>query len=881
MHIARSQKGRVTRPLTYLARKMRPSIKILSLSTRRDLLQNRRLPGRCLLRFQAIKEPLEAMRATFGMLDEFGGTVSESRITTMRRCFASLSKSSIVEKETTSDDCHGIFESKQQHIHKDIGNDDIELDQNEKDFDTSKFGHEIVDDSERSNDRIWMDPKTPLEQRVKRFIDQPLGSIHHLDIKLTSLDLIKSCGRQKSFEGMKNAQDILDRLIEEKKYVNSLEETTIFVIIPDRPFKMVMYGWANMCRTISFAPQRMREVLDLMIQEAEDDKNLKGNLSRIEGQASNSDHDCNNNFEGIDSHINIQYDVYAGLSCEPTVDIYNTLLQGLSEAASRSIQAAIEAEHVLSKMNKMNMTRGWHTKPNTRSYSLVLKAYANCRHVTSGDRAESVLRDMIERHEHEKLEYFEQYGKEFDTANTELNNRMIVTPDTIAYTTVIQAHAYSDTSTSAEKALMLLNELIQSDNPALEADSFSFANTINAFSKMAAKKKSPSHRVKAAERAEAILWMMVDEIKSNKHSNHLSGSIVPFNACLNAWAQSFTPESPHRAEDLLHRMLDPDLQAIIRAHPNTVSFNTCMQAWSKACKFEQSATPERAEELLTLLMNLSDEDMDTPNSEKNWKLSPDIRSYVTVMDAYASSRKQDSVFQTRRLLLDLLLEGRVRYFGSSEENKINAYPFTIVLKAAANIKNTDFGSDESQEYAFGSLDEGDNAASMEDVFTIALKTYSELLNDSYDLGVSADHFTFSEMLTVIAKFTAVESIERRQRVEEVFQEACNAGQVSSLVVRALQKACPTDSMLADLLRLRGNNTVASIESINMFPKQWTSRVPQEFRRVSSRNDHFQKQSKFFRSKKPKNGALSAKKGVTQRNQNSSHASNTRRRDKKN
>ena len=765
------------------------------------------------------------------------------------RCFTSLVEPSQEEKETT-----------EAYIQIVEALDDGEFDHDpDEDSNTDISGDETMDDDD-INQRIWMDPETPLEQRVSRFINQPLGSIHHLDIKLTSIDLIKACGKQKSFEGMKNAQDILDRLIEEKKYTNNSQENnnTSLVVIPDRPFKMVMYGWANMCEKVKFAPQRMREVLDLMIQEEDYDTTIREERAkslRIENKASGSD--ANDDVVSEDdenSYDNTPYDDdFAGLSCQPTVDIYNTLLQGLSKASSRSIQAAIEAEHALSRMDKMNRTRGWHTKPNTRSYSLVLNAYAKTRHATSGDRAETVLREMIDRHEYEKQEYLEEYGIEYNSADPELNNRKIVTPDTVAYTTVIQAHGHSDSQESADKALMLLDELIQSENPALEPDSFAFANTINAFSKMASRKKNPNERVEAAERAEGILWMMVDEVKKKKSSSSkdtersLTGSIVPFNACLNAWTQSFTPESPYRAEDLLHKMLDPELQSIAEIEPNTVSFNTCMQAWSKACKFEESAAPEKAEELLQLLVKLS-------NEEGN--LRPDVRSYATVMNAYALSRKENGVSHTRRLLVDLIQEGRGIYFDTSGRDKINAHPFTVVLKAAANDKSknstNDSSSDDADEkHAFGSLNDDDpnEGILVDDPYTIALHTYSELLNDTYELGVRPDHFAFAEMLAVVARYTDVESIERRQRVEEVFHDASSSGQVSSLVVRAMEKACPNDIVLRDLLRLRRNDTVSSIESINIFPKQWTASVPQEFRRVTSRNEHFRKQSKYFRTKK--------------------------------
>ncbi len=790
---------------------MRSGIKLLSRSTRRQLVRRRPLSMCYLSESQGSRAPLGATETSFGKFND-STTASQSHpFTESTRYFASA---------PTSGD--GDFEQSDNAFDK------IDFDQ---DFDSHNFDDDNDkdddDDEEPDKDRIWMDPESPLEQRVDRFVNQPLGSIHHLDIKLTSLDLIKACGKLNSFEGMKRAQEILDRLIEEKKYVNNSEEYKATVVIPDRPFKMVMYGWANLCRKVKFAPQRMREVLDLMTQEAEYDKKTRDAIavSRIQDATEKNSDD------------NTHEDNFAGLSCEPTVDIYNTLLQGLSLAAKRSIQAAIEAEQALSKMDKMHRNRGWHTKPNTRSYSLVLNAYANSKHATAGDRAEGVLRDMMERHVYEKEEYLEEYGIEYNVSDDDLNERKIVTPDTIAYTMVIQAHGSSDSAASADRALLLLNELIESENPKLQPDSFCFASTIHAFAKMAARKKNPGHRFEAAERAEEILWILVDELQKNPN---LKASIVPFNACLNAWAQSFTPESPYRAEKLLHKLLDPELQSVTQIQPNTVSFNTCMQAWSKACKFEETAAPTKAEEFLELLVKLSEED---PES----KLKPDLRSFATVMNAYALSQQHDSVTQTRRLLMDLIQNGRGNYFETNHKDKMNAHPFTIVLKAAANTKNKDESSSTENlddDLAFGGSD--DTAAALDDPYTIALETYSDLLNDSFELNVSPDHFAFAEMLNVIAKHTSSESIERRQRIEEIFGDACNAGQVSSLVVKAMQNACPNEIVSKELLRLRGS--VASIESINQFPRQWTSRVPQEFRRVSSRKDHFQKQSNYFRAK---------------------------------
>jgi hypothetical protein len=716
--------------------------------------------------------------------------------------------------------------------------------------------------NEYATKRIWLDPQAPIQDRVSRFVNQPLGSLHPLDVKLASVDLIRECGKLKSFNGMKLAQDILDRLIEEKRHVNLQTPTWPPTVIPDRPFKMVMYGWSNLCRKVQFAPQRMRDVLDLMIQESEYDKTTRRAVEaamKERGEAfppvsthPSSRHGSENGSDsGSDDAADEAYDtLFEARSCEPTVDIYNTLLQGLSEAATSSIAAAIEAQDALSTMERMHRTRGWHTKPNTRSYSLVLNAYAKARHTTSGSRAEAVLRNMIISHEADKQAYQEEYEVEYDENNPSANHRRIVTPDTVAYTNVIQAYGQSDSPDAADNALRILSELLQSDKPALTPDAFAFANTINAFSRMADQKRSPQARLDAAQRAEDVLWLMVEEVKNspdvrNAEGRHpLAGSIVPFNASLNAWARSFTAESPHRAERLLRQLLDPELQQLVQVYPNTVSFNTCMQAWAKSAKVETSSAPERAEELLRLLQELSTTS-DNDGDMRNSILKPDVQSYVTVMNAYASSRGKQSVYHVRRLFNELFREGQYLADGKP----ITAAAFTVVFKAAAKAGNVvDSGKDDFSTPSSAWIGDETNVGTASDPYLIALETYSELQNDTFDLRVTGDHFAYAAMVDVIAVHTDVDSIERRQRVEEIFHDACEAGHVSSLVVKSLQKACPNEFLLKDLLRLKRNvGGVISMESINIFPKQWTRFVPPEFRRISSRSDHFRKEREHFRS----------------------------------
>ncbi|CAJ1963017.1 unnamed protein product [Cylindrotheca closterium] len=737
-------------------------------------------------------------------------------------------------EEYEEDDGEGFDEMSYSNYDDDFDDDDND------DFRPRKHNrnHNSKRDEQEEDEprRLYLDPSTKLEDRVDIFLNRKLGTMHPLDIRLSSVDLIRECGKMNSFEGMKFAHDILDRILEEKRFVNQDEdgdnkESVIF--IAERPFQVLMYGWSNLSRKVSAAPERMREVLELMIQEAEYDEQTRREIRAIG---------------------NIDEEVLASLpSCQPTVDIYNTLLQGLGQASYRSIAAAGEAEVVLNVMIKQNQKRGWHTKPTTKSFTLAITAFGKTQHSTAGKRAEAILRKMIEYHEEEKQSYLEETGTAYNLHDPSANVRNIVTPDTIAYSAVIQAHAKSNAKNSAEAARDLLAELLESDHPSLVPDAYVFANTINAYSSLAAKKKSPKARLEAAENAEELVWLMVDQLehfkpedgevnadenpnvtdppkrkivakkKKNQRSDGLS-SVVPFNACLNAWAASNAPGSAVRAEELLHKMLDPEFVETTGIIPNTTSFNTCMQAWAKASSRNDDSAPEKAEELLSLLTSLKDGGIATA----------DITSYSTVMTAYAKSNRPDKAVHTRRLL-EMLISS-----ASEVAGKLSAVPFTVVLNAVAHSpspydaagssspkKEEDdgdaFGMEDSD--AFGT-DADSNNSSGGDAYSIGLKTYMELQQDMYDLKVYPDHLVYSTMLDVIAKHTDVESIERRQRVEQVMEDACAAGEVSTLVVGSLQKACSKD-MLQHLLQVP-NPT--GISSVNAFPRAWTRKVQPRFRR---------------------------------------------------
>lgn len=81
---------------------------------------------------------------------------------------------------------------------------------------------------------------------------------------------------------------------------------------------------------------------------------------------------------------------------------------------------------------------------------------------------------------------------QYDRLNPGNNHHRVATPDIRAYMAVIQAHAESGTPDSAQKALPLLNKVLQSTDPHLIPDACIFQLQSTRLQKQAAKNESSS-----------------------------------------------------------------------------------------------------------------------------------------------------------------------------------------------------------------------------------------------------------------------------------------------------------------------------------------------------------------------------------------------------
>lgn len=224
-------------------------------------------------------------------------------------------------------------------------------------------------------------------------------------------------------------------------------------------------------------------------------------------------------------------------------------------------------------------------------------------------------------------------------------------------------------------------------------------------------------------------------------------------------------------------------------------------AWSRAHKFYEDAAT-RAEELLKLQLQLGKPDL------LGEQAMPDFQSFTITILTHAESMDPDKLDHAKRLLESLL---EMVAAGDLQATRNPSAPFSAVLSAAARTPPK-VKKDNVAENGFTSVVDTET-----DPYSIANKIYRHLQNDTYQIGAKVDHHAASAFLRVISQHCAPGSAERENTARIVFEEACEAGEVSRLVIQALHAALGDD--VKDLPELQPNKR----------PKFWSRNVPAAFR----------------------------------------------------
>jgi hypothetical protein len=299
----------------------------------------------------------------------------------------------------------------------------------------------------------------------------------------------------------------------------------------------------------------------------------------------------------------------------PTTQIYSLILHAWAqcEAQEHKGDAARRAEDVLGYMVQL-YRKGLDVKPNYRSFTTCIAAWANCAQVepNAPERAERLLQTLLDFYQETQdadLKPDTTAGNAVLTAwsrskrpdapqRTEqalTNLKEFATPDLISYNCLLHAHGVAGNATEALALLEWLETLAGQDQPELLPDVVSYNSVIHALAK--------SKSREAAVQAEDLLARMEELAVSYPNVRPTN---VTYTSVVNAWFHSSDPSPASHAYAMFQKLLaahqaDPENRDL---KPDLFIFVAVLQACAKEQE-KQSAALEMASNVFDQLIHHS------------------------------------------------------------------------------------------------------------------------------------------------------------------------------------------------------------------------------------------------------------------------------------
>jgi len=405
---------------------------------------------------------------------------------------------------------------------------------------------------------------------------------------------------------------------------------------------------------------------------------------------------------------------------------------------------------------------------------------------------------------------------------------------------ILGAYVNMGTLEGAKEATAILRRMEYTRNfggGAIKPNVYSYSLAIAAWAKC----KS----LDAAMNAEQILIGLIESYEkvSTNHSDmsgaeELRPNSVVFNSVIDAWANSGSPISGEKAEELLGKMEDySKIDDHLDVRPDTITFNTCIKAW---CNSNDVNAPQKAEELLKKL----ETNPEYPKRNGTLVVRPNLLSYNTVINSWAKSKELDSAARAEALLTRMLRRYKTEAFSTVRPDVVT---FSCVLNALAKSKIAHkaekcYAILESMIHLYdedGSFDAKPNvicfntilnacafsASSGDDekkqALSVAVKTLKILREEQYARPDAVSYGMFLKCCANLMPFGNA----RKSMSESIFATCCKEGLVGGIVLDEIKRCIQSTDFLSLLARC-GYKRKGSVMSVNLghLPPKWTVNV---------------------------------------------------------
>lgn len=324
------------------------------------------------------------------------------------------------------------------------------------------------------------------------------------------------------------------------------------------------------------------------------------------------------------------------VQCRPSTITYNTLLSAYSNAVrlNKDINHVEKAIDLLENMISLyEDTINPDVKPDVVSFATTIAAcsYAAEYYPNYAQRAEDILHMMKEMYE---SSLFENGG------NGEWLN---IRPNSVCFSSAIHAWSKSGLPEALDRASSLYNEISDSD--------FDNENAAATTALLTIYGNGLDNNIKGIGQAEKSLYDMIDKSSENGSKDSIP-TVITFTSLMSCLAESASRsvdgdggESARQAEAMLYKMDDYFAQGHLDLRPSTITFNAIINVWSK------TRTPDAGDRAAYWLKEM----------EERENIEPDLVSYNTVIAAYAKCGQAEEAETILRNLISAAKNGEIEF----------------------------------------------------------------------------------------------------------------------------------------------------------------------------------------------------------------------------
>lgn len=439
-----------------------------------------------------------------------------------------------------------------------------------------------------------------------------------------------------------------------------------------------------------------------------------------------------------------------GFSINISSTCHNVYLSSLVESMKDSRVSAPETAYLAeSYLKKMKDNPDPNSKPDRRSYNIVITGWSKSGDYDLVRNAETLLKEM----------------------ETSIGAR--IAPNKYTYNCIIFCYTWSNLPDKSEKALAILDKMkrMAENNPFCRPDFTTYNAVMNCITK--------SNHPSAPYKVESLLEEMIDTYKLTGDSS-MRPTNRSFNACVNAWARSKSKEAPKNIIKWINRFQDAFESGRTNAMPNKWTYNSYLQALAKQRKPSSACEAER---ILTMMEQKS-------RYFRSNNLKPDVLTYTNVLHCIALSESDDS-FQRAYTILSKMENG-------DGDVRPNVYTYNVLINVVAKSKLPGKAKiavqlvNRMKEVAIRPITitynnalnacayshkERDDSREVVQVATMILKEAQETSG--------ANYISYSTYLRVI-RFFVYDRLEQWRLIRKTFRRCCEDGQLNPAIMKQIR-----------------------------------------------------------------------------------------------